>query len=245
MFSQEDLNSVVKHLRSIYPMKSIIHTDPNHLFENLKFTKTQVIMLNSEMIVILSVPITDAKDYQLYEIHSVPTINNTILVPSEKYYLQGLLPKWSSFPCIKGTQYYVCINVRVRKCNLTTPIGCDFAIVKNKVKLFELLNNEHILFFSEDLEMVLQTCPGFQKTLHISGPHIVYTNDSCSISTMGIMLEPKPTKFLFQFPFLFIQKEPILKHEIHFQTSHLDANKLKLDLQPLIPKHDVVNKLTM
>lgn len=48
LFSPSDLENIVNHLRSIYPEKSIIHTDPYHLYENLKFSKTQVVSHSGE-----------------------------------------------------------------------------------------------------------------------------------------------------------------------------------------------------
>lgn len=235
LFSQKDLNSIVNHLRSIYPAKSIVHTDPYHLYENLKFTKTQVVMLDLEMIVILSVPLIEGNNYQLYSIYPAPTDNKDILVPSEKYYLQGSSPKWSNVPCSKGTQLYVCLyyNIRITLCNLTNPTGCEFAAVENDLSLFHLLNSEHILFFSKNREILLQTCVDSQTTTHVTGLKIIYTNQSCPISSMGITIEPKPTNYTQVFPIIKIPDKPYIRHKISFQHSHLDVNQLKLDLQPI------------
>lgn len=125
--------------------------------------------------VILSIPVTNNNIYQLYTVYPVPTTDNVILVPSERYYLQGSIPVWSSVSCAKGIQYYICIDHsrHATTCNLTKSSGCDFASVKNNARIFQLLNNEHILFFSTSTEMLVQTCPGAQNILQISGPHIV------------------------------------------------------------------------
>lgn len=142
LFSQKDLDYIIDHLRTIYPAKSIIHSDPYHAYENLKFTKTQVIMMNLDMVVILSVPITEGENYQLYSIYPIPSHNKRVLIPSDIYYLQGPTPKWSKAPCIKGTQLYVCVlhNVKTTACNVTNPASCEFAQTQNNVKIFQPAN---------------------------------------------------------------------------------------------------------
>lgn len=89
MFSQKDITNIVKHLQLIYPTKTIIHNDQYHQFENLKLSKTQVLMMNEEMIVILFVPITNGKTYTLYRVSPIPNKNNsTRKVLSARTYLK-------------------------------------------------------------------------------------------------------------------------------------------------------------
>lgn len=236
LFSQEDVTNIVNHLRSIYAANAIIHTDPYHVYENLKFSKTQVVITNEGLVVVLSVPITDGSNYHLYAITPVPTINKSVLIPSEKYYLQGPTSKWSTTPCMKGTKTFVCIyyNIRATQCNLTQTSGCEFAHVSNDVKLFQLLNNAHILFFSTQKETVLQTCADKQTSTSVQGPYVLYSNLSCPISFMSITLEPKPTNFIKSFPLIYVQKVPIVNNkQIQFHYSHLDVNQFKLDLLPM------------
>lgn len=247
LFSQQDIINIIKHLHVIYPNKAIVHTDPYHIYENLKFTKTQVVMLDKGLVVILSVPTTDGSNYHLYSVTPVPTINNIVLIPSERYYLQGSTSKWSTHSCVKGTTTYVCVhyNIRTTLCNLTKTVNCDFAKVTNDIKLFQLLNNANILFFSTQKEVILQTCENNQASVQLQGPHLVYSNLSCSLSSMEITLEPKPTSCIKNFPLLYIHNEPIVKQQIKFHFSHLDVNKLKLDLTPIVPTRTVWKQLNV
>lgn len=235
MFSQKDITNIVKHLQLIYPTKTIIHNDQYHQFENLKLSKTQVLMMNEEMIVILFVPITNGKTYTLYRVSPIPNKNNLILIPPERYYLQGPTLSWSNAPCERIAQYYACIlfNTRRTTCNLTDTTGCQFAIVKNEVELFQPLNKEHILFSSKRPQMILQTCPESQNTLKLMGSYIIYSNVSCPLTSMGITLQQQPTNYVHPFPLLSISDEPHVKTEINFLPSHLNVNGMKLDLKPI------------
>lgn len=148
IFSPKDLKNIIKHLQSVYSEKMVIFNDYYYLYRNLRLTKTQVAMSNSEVIVVLSVPIIEEQKYLLYNVIPVPSNENIILVPSEKYYLQGLISKWTKNQCIKITTNYICntYDIHITKCNLTNIVGCDFAKITNKVQLFTTLNNEHLLF---------------------------------------------------------------------------------------------------
>ncbi len=237
LFSNEDVTNVMNHLYAVYPVKSIVHSDPYHVFENLKFTKSQVVIIDQGLVVILSVPTTDGNNYHLYAITPVPTINNVVLIPSERNYLQGPTSKWSTEDCIKGTLTYVCANynVRVTSCNLTKTTGCDFAQVTNDVKLFQLLNKNDILFFSSLKEIVIQTCNNNQTSVELQGSYLIYSNVNCPISAMSTTLEPKSTTHVMTFPLVYVYNEHDVKLKIQFHPSHLDVNKLKLDLIPITP----------
>lgn len=54
---------------------------------------------------------------------------------------------------------------------------------------------------------------------------------------MGITIEPKPTDIIYKIPSFVIQGEFKLTQQIDFHHSHLDAKKLKLDLQPITPQN--------
>ncbi len=72
----------MNHLYAVYPVKSIVHSDPYHVFENLKFTKSQVVIIDQGLVVILSVPTTDGINITCTQSQPVPTINNVVLIPS-------------------------------------------------------------------------------------------------------------------------------------------------------------------
>lgn len=239
LFSSKDISDINLHLRLIYPEKVLPQTDSHYPYELLKMSKTQVVMLESDMIVVLSVPITDSDQYHLYSIYPVPTVGKIVLVPPEKYYLQGAVSKWVDTPCIKNSKTYICdpYTIRITGCNLTNIVNCEFATVKNNIKLFHSLNNEKIIFFSAESETILQTCPDSQIIKNISGPHLITSNNSCPIASMGITIEPKPTDIIYKIPSFVIQGEFKLTQQIDFHHSHLDAKKLKLDLQPITPQN--------
>ena len=247
LFSKEDIFNIIHHLNAMYPTKAIVHTDSYHLYENLKFTKTQVIMLSKGFVVILSVPITDGNNYHLYSVTPVPTIDNVVMIPSEKYYLQGSTSKWSSSPCVKGTTTYVCpdFNIKTTPCNLTRTTSCEFAHVTNQIQIFQLLNKNNILFFSNQNEIVLQTCENSQNSIQIKGPYVLYSNLSCPMSSMQITLEPKPTNYIKIFPVFNVYKTPVIKHQIELYNHHLDANKLKLDLEPIVPSYNTFKQFNV
>lgn len=242
LFSREDVINIATHLRSIYPVKVILKADPYHLYENLKFTTTQVMILGHELIVILSVPITDGSDFQLYSVYPVPSDNNLILIPPERFYLQGSTPKWTGTSCIKGTQHFVCNlkNVQANPCNLTNTAGCNFASATNNIKLFALLTKEHLLFSSTTAEVILQTCPRYHTAIQLKGTNIISTNETCPISTMGATLEPRPTNYTHHFILPEFNEKPKIDHTIKFQLSHLNIDNLKTNLEPIKPLSDPI-----
>lgn len=245
LFSTKDIEDINLHLRLTYPERAIVQTDSHYPYELLKTTKTQVVMLDSDMIVVLSVPITDGDQYHLYAIYPVPTVDKIVLVPPEKYHLQGAVSKWSDAPCVKNTRVYICNtnNIRITGCNLTNTVNCEFATVQNDVKLFQLLSDEKIIFFSTKSETLLQICTDSQNVKRISGPQLITSNTSCPISTMGITLEPKPTNIVCKMPSFLIQSELKITQQIHFHHTHLDPDKLKFDIQPIMPPIDLLQHM--
>lgn len=163
-----------------------------------------------------------------------------MLIPPEQYYLQGSTARWTATLCPQGTSTYVCSHHRLRTtaCNLTKSTSCSFAHVTNNIKIFQLLNNLDILFFSPQEEVVIETCNRMQTSIQLKGPNLWYTNATCPISSMQITLEPQPVSYIKHFSLPYVPSTPIVTHEVEFHYSHLDVNKLKSDLQPLAaPTH--------
>lgn len=183
IISHFELLDMIYHLQTVYKESELLKLDVMHLFKILEFSKFRVLSVADTITCILYIPVLKTPVYQYFQIYPIPSLQNEVLLPTTKYFMQGTTESlWTEEECKKLDGEIICIKKpTTSECSLESSEQCVFANVQNDYKLHAQLNNNQVIVAVKSKSEVIEECPNRIDRIKIQHCVLLTLNYNCKI----------------------------------------------------------------
>lgn len=170
-----------EHLSVLYHPDELLPYQRGHPFEILELASLTIFKLSDDKITfILKIPILNPAELQYSRIYPIPSPNHLIIIPPEKYHLQGHSGEfWTDEDCRQHAGRYYCRkHALTNTCSLHNISQCQISLARN-IKAVVLLTNQQLLTSFRLQTIVTEKCGRLVTTRPIVNNNIL--SSDCTI----------------------------------------------------------------
>lgn len=230
-FSQ--LKNIIDIVGEKYSRENLIFADESQFHNYYELIKVDAYSTGSRIVFILHFPIVNSQTFSHYHLYSIPTINNTMIIPKNSYLtINDKLYQYTSSPCINlHTIFYCEINdliegsktndcifqlLQLKKASGT----CQrYAVSTNKNFIQQIDNSKFIAIFSNGIK--IRTFCKRSDFTELKGNYLITVPKGC-------FFETKEEKYYNNKEIIKSQPMFLPKISDGFNTSTLSIFKIQL-----------------